>query len=469
MADDQSLAGLRLLERYWLDEVLATGGLSMVYRGQDATLNRPVAVKVVPARHAQVYRDALRTTGALTHPAMVVMLDAFELEDRLFVVEEYVDGPSFERQLHAGLDVNRALRVALQVTHSLAYAHEHSVTHGDLTPTAILLDRDESIHVNNFRLPADAAYVERTQRAAVRLARLLDLPLVPPPPDKPADQPALDVRAVGMLLWQALTTPAASGERQDFRADVSMDVRQLVARMLIHGHPDAITSAQFAAAAIADQARELESLRDADDEATPTRLLALRGARQAGAHAPWADAETLVDQPAQPAWGPSVTPPAFHPLDPPRRALPSGPYPPYPPPTTPDPDYATIPSRRPYTSGPLPPMARAPIPSGPLRGPSTAGPLRAPTPSGPLRPSARPSQPGGYRPQTALPWADDPQVARWVAEGQSRPRGRSAPSGRLALPRRRGMRVAPLVLIGIVLFLLAFVLGYFGPPLIMLR
>jgi hypothetical protein len=55
-----------------------------------------------------------------------------------------------------------------------------------------------------------------------------------------------------------------------------------------------------------------------------------------------------------------------------------------------------------------------------------------------------------------------------MAEGQSRPNGHLEPSGGLE-PTRRGMQVAPLVLIGIVLFILAFVIGYFGPPLLMSR
>jgi hypothetical protein len=68
-----------------------------------------------------------------------------------------------------------------------------------------------------------------------------------------------------------------------------------------------------------------------------------------------------------------------------------------------------------------------------------------------------------------LPWADDPQVAQWIAEGQSRPHGQSRSTGNLALPRRRGIRVAPLVLIGILFFILAFVIGYFGPPILTLH
>jgi Protein kinase domain len=459
--EEQSLAGLRLLDRYWLEAVLATGGLSVVYRGQDATLNRRVVIKVVPQRHITLYRDALRATGALTHAAMVVVLDAVEADGRLFVVQEYVEGQSFARQLAAGLDVNRALQVALQITNCVAYAHEHHVTHGDLIPGAILLDRDESVHVNNFRLPADAAYVERMGRAAARLASMLDLRDGPAPGHMPEDLMAQDVRAVGMLLWQALTTPVQSGERQDFRADVAMDVRQLVARMIVRGHPQAITSAEAAAVALAEQVRELDSQRE-EDEPTPPRLHALRLARAGGAHAPWAEAETLIDQPA---WGPKATPPPYLMPEPPSSA----PYAPYMPPAAAAPDYATIPSRGPYTGTPVSQVARSGVPSGPLRAPTSSGPLRAPTPSGPLRPYARSSQPAGYRPQRALPWADDPQVAQWMAAGQSRPHGQSRSTGGHALPKRRGLRVAPLVLIGILLFILAFVIGYFGPPLLMLR
>lgn len=475
MRDDQSLAGLRVMERYRLDEVLATGGLSVVYRGQDDTLHRPVALKVVPRRHAALYRDALQATAALTHPAMVVALDAFEAEDRLFVVQEYVEGPAFERRLQTEPDVAWALREALRITHCLAYAHEHGVTHGDLTPAAVLLDGEDAAHVSNFRLPTDPAYLERTRRVGVRLARMLSLPDLPARPDEPTDPAALDVAAVGMLLWQALTVPVASGERHDFRPVVSMEVRQLVARLLVPGHPAPLTTAAAAARAIVDQARAAEALEADPADPMPARLHALRQMREANAHAPWADAETLVDQPA---WGPSLTPPPFYapyqgPYSPPAPAFPSY-APPSAPSASPAAEYTTIPSRRPIPSSPM----RAPTTSGPLRpsmppspqrAPVTAGPRRAPSLSGPLNGPARPSQPGGYRPQAPVPWNDDPQVARWVAQGQSRPHGHSAPTGGLVMAPRRGIRVAPLVLIGIVLFILAFVIGYLGPPLIMLR
>lgn len=477
MRDEQTFTGLRLHKRYVLDQPLARGALCVVYRGQDETLSRQIAVKAVPPAHVAVYRDALQKTSTLTHPSGVFVLDALEHDGHLFLIQEYVNSTSLTAHFKIGLDVARALDVGLQLTRYLAYAHVHDMIHGDLTPAAVLVERNGVVRLNNFAMPPDDEYFSRLMGTEALLAHAQGLPV--PPDDTqtaPGPSPADDVRAVGLLLWQALATPAPAGEQRDFRADVAASVRGVVTRMVVRGHPDRLVSADDAVSALEELAREQEAMRETDLQPTPSVVRSWREIQPAEGASPWADAETVFNAPA---WSTAETPLGTTPAvrgsaydaPPVRQGPASGPL------YTGGP--IAHPQRTPTASGPL----RAPVPSGPLYGGPVGSPRSAPpsrpvrggqtgipqsTPlSGPVRPYAPASQPGSYRPSSPIPWSDDPQMAQWASGGSSRPLGMASRTGKLGpAPRRRGMGVVTVVLIGLILFLLAFLVGYFGPHLI---
>src|SRR5262249_34694738 len=151
--------------RYRIEELLANGALCPVYRGQDTVLRRSIAIKVVPPEHVHAYREALSQTAALTHPAIVATYDALEEGGQLFLIQERAFARPFQTYLRNGLPVERTLDLAVQVARALAYAHAHDIVHGDLTPTALLVDRRAVVSVNNYCLPPDGAYFDEFSRA----------------------------------------------------------------------------------------------------------------------------------------------------------------------------------------------------------------------------------------------------------------------------------------------------------------
>jgi hypothetical protein len=325
------------------------------------------------------------------------------------------------------------------------------------------MGKDQTVRINNFCLPRDAAYFAQAPSIEAKLTHLLGVPMSEDSQPRDDAPMLLDVRAVGMLLWQALSTLGGSGDRLDFRADVPMDVRHLVARLAVRHHPAAITSATEAVAAIEEQVRELESVHEDDGLPTPPLLHALHLARQSSESAPWAEAETVIDQPAP---GPSSTPRSYTPpygMPPAPAYVPGG-------------DIETTPSQRRVPSVPLRPgMPGAAAPQtgpgvgyvgGVQRGAASSRLWAAGEAPG-YSAAAPASQPRAYRPSAPIAWNDSPEVARWVAGSTSRPRGWV--SGVYSGPRRGGLRVAFVVLLGIALFVLAFVLGYFGPPILPIR
>ncbi|HEX5569979.1 MAG TPA: protein kinase, partial [Ktedonobacterales bacterium] len=198
-----ALSGLLLAGRYQLGPMRATGALCVVYDAQDVVLRRAVAIKVARLEEAQRYREALNATAGLSYPAFVAIYDALEQDERFFLAQEFIDGQPLSAYVASGVPTRRGVALALQMAHALAYTHRYDLAHGDLTPTAILIDRGAVAHLNNVRLPADWDYFDAVADALVASGvvasadetktRLRD------------DERLRDVWSVGAALWSLVT------------------------------------------------------------------------------------------------------------------------------------------------------------------------------------------------------------------------------------------------------------------------
>src|SRR3989304_2529407 len=134
-----------LTDRYRLESELGRGGMSIVYRGHDLLLDRPVAVKVLRAAGEnagwkRILSEA-QSAARLNHPNIVSIYDVGETqmdgEPTPFIVMELVEGRPLNidppRELEAGV------ALADGVLQALGHAHEHGVIHRDLKPENILL------------------------------------------------------------------------------------------------------------------------------------------------------------------------------------------------------------------------------------------------------------------------------------------------------------------------------------------
>lgn len=521
-SDKQWLVGVTLGERYRVDEVLAQGALCAVYGGEDTGLSRPIAVKAVPAAHIAAYRAALAATTTLAHSAAVIVLDAVERDSWLFLIQERVRGTALAELLDGGYSPDLAVGMGLQLARLLAYAHGRGTVHGDLTPAAVMVEREHIIRVNNFCLPPDTAYFDQFADVGARLMRGLSLPgaALAEGEGMPAPAtPEADIYALGLLLWQALATTRPNGHARDFRADVPAAVRDLVGRILVPTHPQRLTSA-VELLPVLEAAQALLAGREQELQPTPPLLWQVRQARQQeDAAQAWSQEETIVNPSSQPLYpGYSGYPgyPAGYPLDATRPAIPavpSGPLrapvrsgslsgPPQPPPPAVYRSSLSGPLRLANPAGPLrtrqldgaPPAPPPGAPGAPRQAnvtrrlpaintgphPDAPTPQRAPTLSGPLPgplsgpPRATTSgrvgdtgQVPAYRPPAALPWREDPQVAEW-AGARSRPNparmgprtGQSWP----AAPRREpGLGLLPGLLVGLVILVVCFIVGFLLP------
>jgi WD40 repeat protein len=213
--------GTRLrLGDYKLLEEIARGGMGVVYRARQLSLNRLVALKVVlhgpfsSADFVRRFHQEAQVVAALRHPNIVVIYEVGEDRGNHFLALELVEGGSFaELARERPLLVKRAANYLKIVAEAVEHAHQRGVLHRDLKPSNILLDGLDQPRVTDFGL----AKLVNQDAALTVTGQALGSPNYMPPEQaagKFSDcTPQSDVYSLGAILYELLTgRPPFQGE-----------------------------------------------------------------------------------------------------------------------------------------------------------------------------------------------------------------------------------------------------------------
>jgi serine/threonine protein kinase/Tfp pilus assembly protein PilF len=214
-----SLQPGQMLSRYRLVAKIGEGGMGVVWKAFDTTLDREVAIKLLPDELSQDAERLARLEGearavaALNHPNIVTLHSIEEAEGRRFLTLELVEGrPLSELILGRGLAVGEFARIARAVVEALSAAHRRGITHRDVKPRNIMVG-ESGVKVLDFGL----AQSPKARQPALEAS---DLPTPTRTPDRlvgtlaymapecleglPAD-PRSDLFSLGVVLYEMAT------------------------------------------------------------------------------------------------------------------------------------------------------------------------------------------------------------------------------------------------------------------------
>jgi serine/threonine-protein kinase len=195
---------------YEILEILGQGGMGVVYKARQVSLNRIVALKMI--RGGGYVREERRrflleaeAIARLQHPNIVAVYEVGDHEGTSFFSLEFCSGGNLDRKLNrTPLQAREAARLVESLAHAMQAAHAAGVIHRDLKPANVLLTEDGTPKISDFGLAKRADEASHTVTGAIMGTPSYMAPEQAAGKNKDVG-PATDIYALGAILYETLT------------------------------------------------------------------------------------------------------------------------------------------------------------------------------------------------------------------------------------------------------------------------
>ena len=201
----------QMLGAYRIIEQVGEGGMATVYKAFQASMDRNVAIKVLPLELAQSdefvkrFQQEARIIARLEHPYILPVFDYGEENGTAYFVMRYLDtGTLKDKLISEQLSLDEVNRIFIQLTDALGYAHAQGVIHRDLKPANVLVDSTGNLFLTDFGI---AKILESASPSLTQTSAIMGTPTYISPEQAsglPVDQRS-DIYSLGVILYEMVT------------------------------------------------------------------------------------------------------------------------------------------------------------------------------------------------------------------------------------------------------------------------
>jgi len=207
---DELIRGMLFAGRYEIIEELGAGGMGRVYRAHDTKLNEEVALKLIKPEIAadkktvERFHNEIKIARKIRHKNVCGVYDFHEEGKALFLTMEYVRGEDLKSLIHRmkALTVGASLAIARQIAEGLGEAHKLGITHRDLKPGNVMIDKDGQAKVMDFGIARSLHGGGITAEGGI-----VGTPeyMSPEQVEGKESDPRADIYALGVILFEMVT------------------------------------------------------------------------------------------------------------------------------------------------------------------------------------------------------------------------------------------------------------------------